>query len=81
MTLDKIGSIEAIVLICVVMTNQILLNLPESIIESCGSSAWLNVIYITVIVVLFTILLCKLFKAFSGKDILDVCEYTGRQMA
>lgn len=81
MTLDKIGSIEAIVLVCVVMTNQILLNLPESIIESCGSSAWLNVIYITVIVVLFTMLLCKLFKVFSGKDILDVCEYTGRQMA
>lgn len=81
MTSDKIGSIEAIVLVCVVMTNQILLNLPESIIESCGSSAWLNVIYITVIVVLFTMLLCKLFEAFSGKDILDVCEYTGRQMA
>lgn len=81
MTLDKIGSIEAAILVCVVMTNQILLNLPESIIESCGSSAWLNVIYITVIVVLFTMLLCKLFKTFSGKDILDICEYTGRQMA
>lgn len=77
MSINKIGSIEAIVLVCVVITNQILLNLPENIIKSCGSSAWLNIIYISIIAILFTMLLCKLFQVFINKDLLDICEYTG----
>lgn len=77
MSTNKIGSIEAATLICIVIANQILLNLPEYIIKSCGSSAWLNVLFISDIAILFTFLLCKLFRAFSGKDLLDVCEFVG----
>lgn len=77
MNVHKIGSIEAIALVCIVMTNQILLNMPESIIHSTGSAAWINVIFISILAIIFTLLLCKLFQKFVGKDILDISEYVG----
>ncbi len=77
MSVHKIGSIEAIALICIVITNQILINIPETIIQSVGSSAWLNVIFISIVALGFTLLVCKLFEKFSGKDILDICEFVG----
>ncbi len=77
MNVHKIGSIEAIALICIIMTNQILLNMPENIIHSTGSAAWINVIFISIVAICFTLLLCKLFEKFTGKDILDISEYIG----
>ena len=77
MNTAKIGLIEAIVFILVVITNKIILNLPKSIIISCGSSAWLNVIYISIIAILFTLLIVKLFNKFEGYDIFDVSNYLG----
>lgn len=77
MNTHKIGSIEAIALICIVMTNHILLNMPENIINTTGSSAWINVIFISIIAICFTLILCKLFEKFTGKDILDISEYVG----
>lgn len=79
MNVHKIGSIEAIALICIVMANQILINIPETIIQSTGSSAWVNVLFISAIAIGFTLLVCNLFEKFSGKDILDICEYVGRK--
>ena len=77
MNAQKIGSIEAIALVCIVMANQILLNLPENIIHSTGSASWINVIFIAIIAITFTVALCKLFEKFTGKDILDISEYVG----
>lgn len=77
MNTHKIGSIEAIALICIVMTNHILLNMPENIINSTGSSAWINVIFVSILAICFTLALCKLFEKFTGKDILDISEYVG----
>lgn len=81
MNVHKIGTIEAIALICIVITNHIIINIPETIIQSTGPSAWLNVIFISALAIGFTLLICKLFEKFSGKDILDICEYVGRKMA
>ena len=77
MNVQKIGFIEAVFLICIVMANEILLNIQENIIFSTGSSAWVNVIFISIIAIAFTLLICKLFKKFAGKDILDICEIVG----
>ena len=52
-TSQKIGTIEAIALIVIIIINQIILNLPNTIITSTGSSSWLNVIYITIIAIIF----------------------------
>lgn len=77
MNTHKIGSIEAIALVSIVMTNHILLNMPENIINTTGSSAWINVVFVSILAISITFLICKLFERFSGKDILDICEYVG----
>lgn len=77
MSTSKMGLFEAISFLLIVITNKIILNLPKSIIIDCGSSAWINVIYISILAILFTLLIVKLFKKFEGYDILDVSNYLG----
>ena len=74
---EKIGSLEAIAFIVIAIINGVTLNLPNSILQSTGSSAWLNVIYITVIASMFCIIIAKLHKPFKNEDIVDVSEYLG----
>ncbi len=76
-TIQKIGKFEAISILVMVTITQIVLNLPNSIIINTGSSSWLNVLYISIIAILFCILICKLFKTFSNSDIIDVSEFLG----
>ena len=76
-TSQKIGTIEAIALIVIIIINQIILNLPNAIIINTGSSAWINVVYISIIAIIFCALICKLFKPFNSNDILDISEYLG----
>lgn len=73
----KIGTIEAIFFILVVITNKIILNLPKSIILQSGTSAWINVIYISVIAIIFVWIISKLYDKFSSYDIIDISEYLG----
>lgn len=76
-SLQKIGKFEAISLIVMITINQIIFNLPNTIIISTGSSAWLNVIFISIVAILFCLLVCKLFKIFPTQDIVDVSSYLG----
>lgn len=75
--LCKIGTIEAIAFVLILMITRIVLNIPKEIIQNTGSSAWINVIVISIIVILFTLLICKLFKNFPVCDLIDVSEYLG----
>lgn len=77
MTIEKIGKIEAISLILVIILNEIVLNVPTTIILSTHSGITINLIFIIALAIAFTLLICKLFKPFPGKDILDVSEYVG----
>ena len=77
MNTDKIGNLEAISLVIVVMISHIILSLPNGILKDTLSAAPLNVIYITTMVLIFYIVACKLFKPFHNQDILDVAEYVG----
>lgn len=77
MSFSKIGSIEAIAFIAIIILNHIVLNLPKSILHSCGSSSILNVIYITILVFIFLFIVFKLFKNFKNSDILDVSNFLG----
>ena len=77
MNTDKIGNLEAISLVIVVMICHIILSLPNGILKDTLSAAPLNVIYITTMVLIFYIVACKLFKPFHNQDILDVAEYVG----
>ena len=77
MNIEKIGLFEAIALVSIVMINKIILNTPKEIISSIGSSAWINVFYVSIIAIIFVWILAKLFKNFQGHDILYVSEYLG----
>lgn len=75
--LEKLNKIEAIALILIIITNQIILNLPNSILTSTGSAAPLNALYISIIAIILTFIVCKLFKKFSNHDILDISHFLG----
>ena len=51
--IDRLSAIETIGLITTVMVNQIIFNIPNIILQSSGSSAWLNIIFIGIIAILF----------------------------
>ena len=74
-TVTKIGTIEAIGFMIIVMINRIILNTPKDLIETGGSSSWVNVILVSIIAIILVLLICKLQKNFTGKDILDISKY------
>ena len=74
---EKIGYVEAIALITIVMINKIILNTPKDIIAKTGTSSCLNVIYISIIAIIIAIVISKLFKKFPGHDILDISQFLG----
>lgn len=77
MNAKKLGKFEAICLMVIIIINVIVLNIPNMIMLSAGSGAIINIIYIGILGILFSILLSKLFAKFEGKDILDISEYLG----
>ncbi|MBO5479414.1 MAG: GerAB/ArcD/ProY family transporter [Clostridia bacterium] len=77
MTNSKLGTIEGIAFIVIIILNHIVLNLPKSLIDQCGSSTCLNLIYITILVFIFLTIMLKLWKPFGNSDILDISEFLG----
>ena len=74
---EKIGYVEAIALITIVMINKIILNTPKDIIAKTGPASCLNVIYISIIAIIIAIVIYKLFKKFPNHDILDISNFLG----
>lgn len=77
MDLYKIGKIEAISLIVLIMLNHLVLNLPKVFFNTAGSAAWLNAIYVFLLMLVFLFIILKLFKNFKGMDILDISKFVG----
>ncbi len=74
---SKLGTTQAVLFILIVMINKIILNFPKKIILDTGTGSLVNLIYIGIIVILFCLLLSKLFKKFETYDIVDVSEFLG----
>ena len=74
---EKLNYLEAIFLVVIVMVTHIILEFPNVIIKNCGTSSLLNVLFITVLVLLFFKVVYNLFKPFEGNNILYVSEYVG----
>ena len=77
MNTEKLGFVEAISIITLVIINKVILILPKEIISKTGSAAWINTIYVSIVAVLLAWFISFLFKKFEGKDILDVGEFLG----
>lgn len=74
---EKIGYVEAVALLVIVLINKVILVLPKEIIANTGSAAWINVLYLSILAVLLAWFISHLFKKFQGYDILDACEFVG----
>ena len=75
--LEKISSLEAIFLIITIIVNQIIFNLPNIILHSCGTSAWINVIFVGILAIVFTFIISKIFSNFPYQDIVDIAGFLG----
>lgn len=73
----KLQKIEAISLIIIVMINKLVLNIPYLVISSVGTGVIVNIIYIGIIDLLFSLALVKLFDKFQNSDIVDISEFLG----
>ena len=73
----KINNISAIALIVIVIIVHILSNLPQTLIHSTASSSAINIIYVTIITLIFSYFIVKLFKKFPNSDILDISSFLG----
>lgn len=77
MSKSKIGTIEAIALILSVLAPFTVISLSRTFINETKTSSLINIAYITIICLLLTLLICKLFKNFPGSDIIDISNYLG----
>lgn len=77
MSKSKIGTFEAIMLISSIVAPYTVISLPWILIEETKSSVILNIIFVTILTLLFIVLICKLFSKFPGFDILDVSNFLG----
>ena len=77
MSVYKIGLVEAITLILIVTVNRLAISIPQAILLSCGSSAILNILYVSLIAIFLTYIIVTLFKRFPNSDIIDVSDFLG----
>lgn len=77
MDLYRIGKIEAIALITIIMLNHVVLNVPKVFFTTAGSATLLNGLYVFALALIFLIIVLKLFKNFPGMDILDISHFLG----
>lgn len=77
MSSQKLNYIESSLLVVIVTITHLILNMPNTLIESTGSSAILNSIYITILALLLFAIINKLLKPFENNNILYVAEYLG----
>ena len=77
MTNNKIGNFEAIALILTIVINHTVLTLPKTIVSTTKSSSLINIVYVGIIAICISILICNLLKKFAGFDIIDVATFLG----
>lgn len=73
----RIGNKEAIALLVTITFNLIILNVAKSIINLTSSASLLNILYISIIVICYTCLICYFLKKFPTFDIIDISDYLG----
>jgi spore germination protein len=77
LTNDKLNFVEASFLVVIVMITHIISDLPNDIIKAMGSASILNMIFISALILLFFLIVAKIFSCFNTNNILYVAEYLG----
>lgn len=73
----KIGNKEAIALLVTIAFNHIIMNLSKSIIDTTESASLINVLYIGIVSIIFTCIICYFLNKFPTLDLIDISEYLG----
>ena len=73
----KIGNLEAIMLVLIIVVTHTISSLPRQLLVSTKSATILNLIYVSIIATLLAFLIFKLFKKFPGQDIIDISFFVG----
>ena len=73
----KIGNKEAIALLVTITFNHIILNITKTIIDTTDSASILNLLYISIITIIFTCIICYFLNKFPTSDIVDISKYLG----
>lgn len=71
---------EAISIICIISLSQLILNVPKTIINSCGTGSIVNILYVSLIGLITCIIFSKIIKNFPSDDIIDISEKLGGNM-
>ena len=73
----KIGSKEAIALLVTIAFNHIIINMTKDIIDLTASASLLNILYIGIIAIIFTSIVCYFLNKFPTFDLVDISNYLG----
>ena len=73
----RIGNKEAVALLITITFNNLILSLTKSIIDHTSSSSLLNILYISIITIIFTCIICNLLNKFPTYDLIDISNYLG----
>ena len=72
---QKLENIEAISCLLMMSVANIVLIASQVLINTCDSSSLLNSLYVSIIAIFFTFILCILLKQFLGQNILGISEF------
>ena len=64
MTKSKIGTIEAIMLVLTIVATHTMSCLPREILVSTKSASLINLVFVSILAIIFACLISKLFKKF-----------------
>ena len=74
---NKLSIFETISIISIITISQIVLDFPEYLIAITGTGTLVNIVFLSIIVLIFCIIISKIFENFSNKDIIDISEIVG----
>lgn len=74
---NKLSIFEAISIIAIITIAQIILDFPEYLVDLTGTGTVVNIVFLSIIVLIFCIIISKIFKNFANQDIIDISEFVG----
>lgn len=73
----KIGTVEAIMVVFIVIVAHTILSLPSDILKTYQSASLLNAIYVSILAGFIAYFIFRLLKNFPGLDLIDISECLG----
>ena len=74
---DKLSRFEGISLVLITTVTQIILNMPEYLVDLTGTGTIINILYIFLIGIIICLIIYKILKNFPSMDIIDIAESLG----